>query len=84
MIEAVIYGPIPRANSVKLLNAPPVNILYRASKLLPLTNLLIILVSTPGTGIVVPILNIRIIIRVYKILLLTSFTFQDCFIFDST
>ena len=84
MIDAVIDGPIPRANSVKLLKAPPVNILYKERRLLSPTIPFIILVSTPGTGIVAPILNTIIIIKVYKIFLLTSFIFQACLKFDST
>ena len=84
MIDAVIYGPIPNANSVKLLNAPPVNILYRESRLLLPTISFIILVSTPGTGIVAPILNTTIIIKVYNIFFLTSLIFQACFNCDST
>ena len=41
MIDAVINGPIPNANRVKLLKAPPTNILYRESRLLLPTNSLI-------------------------------------------
>ena len=70
MIEAVIYGDIPRANNENDDKLPPPSTFIRVNKSLPWK--VIELESTPGTTIVQPILYIKIITSVNKMRPLSS------------
>jgi hypothetical protein len=77
MIEALIYGAIPSANTENLLRAPPENI-FRKLNISEVGRFCVrSLASTPGVGICVPILNTKIMPRVKRIRFLSSGIFME-------